>query len=817
MGLTVVSFGGKGGDAFCYGGYAVFGGEVHNVGIGQGIAYFTCTAGGELIAYRDVFAHTEDCAHIGELYAGRGLAHSNLDAALYTVVGSCGDGGSAGLPAGDDAVCIDAGDGRFAGFILDGTGSAFIKYRGNLHLLSDADGAIRSTALGGEKGRSNLKLEAGRGRDHLDFTHGGVAVVGRCGDFHGTIAVGIGECFADGDNLTLCIHGGNCVIRGGEGDCACTAFAHGIGQYTVFVHAEHQVIKVKGDTGGGGLDFKGYGFFLVIVSFDGDNHLAGINCSQQAVRSDGGNGFIRRGEGGRTCTAGGEFVAQLDGFTCAQGSAATGKAYAGGGLFYLNGNFAACAGSGSDGDDGVAHLLAGDHAFGVYTGDGRGFAGICNFILCAFRQQSVACDAGAFLHAQYNAGTGGNNLFGGDGAGEGHHHDRGFICDEDGGQVAVRFHKGHAGGYDFGENFGYRGFKVETGSIVNVQLFAPGFSGLGDDGCQGFAAFHGQIAFGTDEIVVLCGGTGRNLAVPHMIQGHSGVGQAEVQAGFFGGIVHGGVDVGPFAVQLCNVPGYGRIICIGDYDALHACGSHQLFQCAGIAQAVGTAFDEGGIGAVCIAGCNVGQKGSIEPEGAFVVGRRVCFAHGTDPEGNSFAKLELLLGSQFLGRQRGLGGGFDRRLHRGVNRRFRRRLNGRLHRRLCSGFLGRLGGRFCRCFFRGLYLGYFRRCLRGHFSRKLGGCLSGNLRGFFGGNHGGIRRRCQHRFFGGDCRRNFGGNFRGGLRLFCRDDIRNYKICIIIRKYGHAGCDEYQAQQGAQTTHKEFFHLFKPPKWHTSP
>ena len=287
-----------------------------------------------------------------------------------------------------------------------------------------------------------------------------------------------------------------------------------------------------------------------------------------------------------------------------------------------------------------------------------------------------------------------------------------------------------------------------------------------------------------------------------MIQRHGGVGQTEVCAGGSGGIVHGGVDMGPFSVQPDDIP--GGVFCAVYNDAFHAGGGEQLFQGPGITEAAGAALDQGGVGAVGASGRCVGDQSGVEPEGTVIVACAAGFAHGGKPEGDGFGKLGIPKGGQLLFTQlrfgRGLGGRFDgglgRRLGGGFRRGFGRGLNGRFCRRSESGLRSGISLRLLR--------GVFNRSLSELFGRSLSGLLCGNLRRFSG-------RRFRGSLYGG-----FGWIGRGcGLR---RQDFSDHKIRHIpFGRHGNTGHHEHQAQQGAQTAHKFFLHLFKPPKWHTSP
>ena len=207
----------------------------------------------------------------------------------------------------------------------------------------------------------------------------------------------------------------------------------------------------------------------MVVGFNGDGGLAGRDRNQHAVRGHACDGFIGGAEVSCAGAAGGQLVAQLHNLQYAQRRAAAGDAYAGRGLFDLDRNLTACAGGGGDGDGGTAHLLAGDQAFIVYAGDGGGLAGICNRILCAFGQHGPACDAGALLHAQHQAGGGGDDLLGEYGTGSGHHHhDRGFILNIDDGGAAACLRVEHGGRRNFSQDFGDGGFQIKACGIEDA-------------------------------------------------------------------------------------------------------------------------------------------------------------------------------------------------------------------------------------------------------------------------------------------------------------------------------------------------------------
>ena len=453
----------------------------------------------------------------------------------------------------------------------------------------------RAEGLAGEHAGVQLQLfvhaEGGVGGIEDDFRglgHDGDnavlgnSVVRRCGDDD--------RIFLQRGDLAVCVDRGNGLVGGGVGDHACGAFVHGGLQRPAVVHADGNGFPVQDHFLRFFHDGEGAAGGLAVVSFDSDLGLAGCDALEQAVRGDGGDVFVGGGVGQAACRACGQPVAQLHFFADADGVAGSGALYAGGRFFDGYFDFTACAGIGGDGDIGRTKAPAVDFSGGVYGHIAGGAGSVFYVVRGAFGGKfPEVCQLILFIQADIQRGSVCDDLRR-QGFGRcGHHHDGiGYgKIDEEAGFVRIRRGAGGDFGDDGGDGFSNGSFAA---GVVQAQGRAFVFHGFGQDSAQFIRAGEGGMILFAHKIVVFgAGGCGVFRGFPFVVAEHGRIGQAEVQAGGFFFVVKEGVDMGPFAFDLCDIPCRFAF----DYAAFDAGGFQQHGKRQRIAHIIGAAADNG--------------------------------------------------------------------------------------------------------------------------------------------------------------------------------------------------------------------------------
>ena len=176
-------------------------------------------------------------------------------------------------------------------------------------------------------------------------------------------------------NRAVRIHGGNGLVRGGEGHRACGALVQRVGKLCAVLRTDFQRRISEGD----GFRRRFYsdyaGLRLAVVGPDADADLAGLQRGDQASFVNGELRLVGGGEAVAAGGAGGQGRGELRGLAHAEHGAGGLEAHAGGSLLDgdLEGGLLAVVGL--DGDGGRTGTLAGDHAVCIHghiAGVGRG-------------------------------------------------------------------------------------------------------------------------------------------------------------------------------------------------------------------------------------------------------------------------------------------------------------------------------------------------------------------------------------------------------------------------------------------------------------